>query len=206
MQTKTPRKRPKTVVTPDGITTLAGQQMQQMMASFKKESKRARLEDEGPPKKRAKHTIVRDGNGEIVYPIVVNSSLQIQNLGVVDYKRPFYHKETNHFQIGFQSLREQGSVANPGERCQYLCEIKDGGSKPLYSVTPLDDQANAIVKDSSTGCWIEICKKINEQGGNKRQNVTVSGPERFGLTDPHVIQMLQALPNAEKCQKFQMRV
>lgn len=91
---------------------------------------------------------------------------------------------------------------NPGERCQYLCEILDGGSKPLYKVTPLDDIENPIVKDSSTGCWIDICKKINEQSGNKRTNVTVSGPERFGLADYNVIRMLQTLPNVEKCSKY----
>lgn len=86
-----------------------------------------------------------------------------------------------------------------------MCEILDGGSKPLYKVTPMDDSQNPIVKDSSTGCWIDICKKLNDQSTNRRSNVTVSGPERFGLADLNVIRMLQTLPNAEKCTKYQFR-
>jgi hypothetical protein len=53
-------------------------------------------------------------------------------------------------------------MVNPGGRCQYLCEILDGGSRPLYKVTPIDDQENPIIRDSSTGCWIEIYKRIND--------------------------------------------
>ena len=55
----------------------------------------------------------------------------------------------------------------------------------------MDDEENPIIRDSSTGCWIDICKRINELQGNKRSNVTVSGPERFGLADPNVIKLLQ---------------
>jgi hypothetical protein len=69
----------------------------------------------------------------------------------------------------------------------------------------MDDSENPIIKDSSTGCWIDICKKINEQSNNKRSHVTVSGPERFGLADINVIRMLQQLPNVEKCAKYQIR-
>lgn len=60
----------------------------------------------------------------------------------------------------------------------------------MYKVTPMDDLQNPIIKDSSTGCWIDICKRINEQSNNRRTNVTVSGPERFGLADINVIKML----------------
>lgn len=92
-----------------------------------------------------------------------------------------------------------------GERTHYICEILDGGSKPNYSVTSMDDQVNSLVRESSTGCWIDICKRINELQGNKRSTVTVSGPERFGLADPNVIRLMQQLPGAELCTKYQYR-
>lgn len=88
------------------------------------------------------------------------------------------------------SIREHQSVLNPGDRCQYVCEILLNGNMPLYKVTAMDDPDNPIIKDSSTGCWIEIYKKLNDQADNKRSNVTVSGPERFGLADMNVIRML----------------
>ena len=74
----------------------------------------------------------------------------------------------------------------PGERCQYICEILDGGPKPLFKVTCSEDPNNPLIRDSSSGVWIEICKKINEIQGNKRTNVTVSGPDRYGLAEPGV--------------------
>lgn len=126
-----------------------------------------------------------------MYPIIINSSLQILDVGEVEFLRPNYHTEKNLFPIGFKSLREHNSQTRPGERTQYVCEILDGGSKPQYKVTPLDDDQNALIRDSSTGCWIEICKKINDLQGNKRATVTVSGPERFGLADVNVIKILQ---------------
>lgn len=55
----------------------------------------------------------------------------------------------------------------------------------------MDDPENTIIRDSSTGCWIDICKRINEMQRNKRNNVTVSGPERYGLSDINVIRLLQ---------------
>lgn len=89
--------------------------------------------------KTGKNLIQRDEEDEIIYPIVVNNSLIIENLGIIDWTRPLYHTEKNLFPIGFMSLREHQSLVNPGERCQYMCEILDGGSKPLYKVTSLDD-------------------------------------------------------------------
>lgn len=165
----------------------------------KKQNSGGRLSEDHKKMKAHKNLIQRNEDGEIIYPIQVNASLRILNLGVIDYQRQLYHTEKNLFPIGFKSLREQTSTINPGGRCQYICEIMDGGTKPLYKVTPYDDSDNPIIKDSSTGCWIDICKRINEQSNNRRTNVTVSGPERFGLADFNVIRMLQTLPNVEKC-------
>lgn len=32
--------------------------------------------------------------------------------------------------------------------------------------------------------------------------MTVSGPDRYGLSEPGVTQLLSCMPNAEKCIKF----
>lgn len=72
------------------------------------------------------------------------------------------------------------------ERCEYLCEILDGGNAPLYKVTSSEDPDNPIVKDASSGAWIEVCRRINELQGTNRKHVTVSGPDRYGLAEPAV--------------------
>ena len=81
------------------------------------------------------------------------------DLGVIEYNRPLYHTEKNLFPIGFKSLREHNSQIRLGERTLYTCEILDGGSKPLFKVTPGDDEENALTRESSTGCWVSIYPK-----------------------------------------------
>ena len=106
-------------------------------------------------KKVSKIVIQKDEEGKIIYPITVNSSLQILNLGRIEHERPAYHTEKNLFPIGFKAMREHGSMNSLGERALYTCEILDGGSKPLYKLTPHEDEDNPIIKESSTGCWVK---------------------------------------------------
>ena len=146
--------------------------------------------------------VEKDSDGNIIYPIVVTQTLKILNLGVVEYERANFHSHRNIFPIGFKSVRESTSMINPDKRCDYICEILDGGSGPLYKVTCEDDMDNPIIKDASSGAWIEICRRINELQGTNRKNVTVSGPDRYGLAEPAVTQMMASLPNASMCSKF----
>ena len=94
--------------------------------------------------------------------------MQILNLGVIDYERPNYHSEKNFFPLGYKALREYTSMFKLNERCTYICEILDGGARPIFKVTCSDDPNNPLVRDSSSGVWIDICKKINELQGGKR--------------------------------------
>ncbi len=47
-----------------------------------------------------------------------------------------------------------------------------------------------------------ICNRTNDLNPVKRQVVTISGPERFGLSDPIIVKLIQELPNADKCTKY----
>ena len=59
-----------------------------------------------------------------------------------------------------------------------------------------------VDKDSCSGVWIFWAKKINELTQTKAGKVTISGPDRFGLGDHTVMNLIQGLPNAEKCSKY----
>jgi len=65
-----------------------------------------------------------------------------------------------------------------------------------------EDPDNPIVKESSTGCWVQICQKVNEISDHKKEKVTISGTERFGLLEPNVVRILEDLPNAELCSRY----
>lgn len=94
-------------------------------------------------------------------------------------------------------------MVTAGARVAYTCEIIDGGARPMYRVTPSDDADNPITRDSSTGCWIDIVRRVNLLMNNRNRNsLTVSGPERFGLSDDAVIGLLRQMPNVDKCLRF----
>ena len=105
-------------------------------------------------KNKKDFSVHRDAEGNIIYPIAINSSLRLENLGVIEYDRKNFHTERNIFPIGFKSVREHQSIIKAGDRAEYICEIEDGGTKPTFKVTPSEDPEHPIVKDSSTGCWV----------------------------------------------------
>ena len=98
-----------------------------------------------------------DEEGNVKYPIIVTGSLKILNLGIVDWERPNYHSVRNIFPIGFKSVRDYQSMFFPNKRCDYVCEILDGGNSPLFKVTSMEDPDNPIIRDASSGAWIYIC-------------------------------------------------
>ena len=153
--------------------------------------------------KRQKMRIIRDEQGNIQFPVIVSNSLKILDLGKIEHERPAFHTEKNYFPIGFKSIRDHLSMVTAGEKVPYTCEIIDGGTRPMYRVTPSDDENYSITRSSATGCWLDIVQRVNLIMNNRNKNsLTVSGPERFGLSDDNVIGLLKQLPDAEKCLRF----
>jgi len=72
-------------------------------------------------------------------------------------------------------------------------------------VTSSEDPDHPIVRDSSTGCWVYICQKVNEIAEVKKAKVTISGTERFGLLEPNAARILEHLEYAEKCYKYNFK-
>lgn len=142
-----------------------------------------------------------DENGNMVFPVNISSSLKLIAHGEVK-SIPGYHSAHNLFPVGYISERNYSSMIHKDGRATYRCEILDGGEKPLYKVTCSDDPQNPIVRDSSTGCWVHICRKVNDMSDNKKEKVTISGTERFGLLESTVKKILEHLPNAEKCKNY----
>lgn len=156
-------------------------------------------------RKKTKFTLSKDDEGNIVFPLQVNNSLTLLDCGVINTS-PNYHSEHNLFPIGFASVRAYASMFEKGKRVQYTNEILEGpDGKPLYRVTSSEDPDNPIVRDSSTGCWVYICIKVNDLADVKKTKVTISGTERFGLLEPNICRILEHLENAEKCTKYKFK-
>lgn len=119
---------------------------------------------------------------------------------------PNYHSEHNLFPIGFSTIRVYSSMKVKGVKVEYTNEILEGKEgKPLYRVTCSEDPDNPIIRESSTGCWVYICTRVNDLQDVKKEKVTISGTERFGLLDQNIIKLLEELPNSEKCTKYNFK-
>ncbi|CDW85164.1 f y-rich n-terminus family protein [Stylonychia lemnae] len=157
------------------------------------------------PTQKVKINIDTDKNGDILYPIIITQSLKILDLGYIEWERPDYHSHRNIFPIGFKTIRTHQSLYSVGGRADYICEILDGGDRPLFKVIPMEEQDKPLVRESASGCWLEIVKRIESLTNIRKGKVTVSGPDRFGLQEAGVMQLIQQLPNANKCQKYNFR-
>lgn len=83
-------------------------------------------------KKKVKFEVQKDEKGNIVYPIQINQSLKLLNIGDVS-TLPAYHSEHNIFPIGFKTVRSHASMMIKGAKAEYTCEILEGpDQKPLY--------------------------------------------------------------------------
>lgn len=146
--------------------------------------------------------VEQDDEGNFKYPIKVSGSLTILNLGKIEHKREQYHTKNNLFPIGYTIQREAGSMYEKGKKVSYICEILDNGDKPKYRITCKEPPYEIIERTSSTACWLEVTTRIKELNNPIPGKVTISGPDRFGLCDNVVVQLLQKLPNARKCTKY----
>lgn len=97
------------------------------------------------------------------------------------------------------------SMFTKGIRCNYTCEILEGDGKPIYKVTSEEEPHRPITRDSSTGCWVYICQRVNMLQEVKKEKVTISGTERFGLLEPNVVRLLEDLVDADKCTKYKFK-
>jgi len=140
--------------------------------------------------------VERDSNGKPILPFMAKGATII-NLGTIVYDRPSFYSKNYIWPVGFKSSRKLPSMKNTNEYVTYISEIQDGGSSPIFTVTPQDDPSKILSHSTSSGVWCETLKLIK-----KRPNISVSGPEMFGFSDSTVKMLIQELPNARKCTQY----
>ncbi|CAH3171183.1 unnamed protein product, partial [Porites evermanni] len=67
---------------------------------------------------------------------------------------------------------------------------------------PEDDPDHPIIASSATACHCVVLKAVNKARGRDASN-TGSGPEFFGFSHPTIQYLIQSLPGARKCTKYQ---
>jgi hypothetical protein len=140
----------------------------------------------------------RDEHGKPVFPINAKGA-NVVALGVVVHDRSLFHNEKYIWPVGFRSVRELPSLLDPARNkmTTYVSEIIDGGKAPMFRITPADAPNEVIVHQAPSGAWRQMLGRIKQ-----RTDVSVSGPEMFGFSNPTVRMLIQELPNARLCNRY----
>ncbi|KAI9312618.1 F/Y-rich N-terminus-domain-containing protein [Dichotomocladium elegans] len=145
--------------------------------------------------------VPRDEQGKVILPIQI-ASLKVIELGTVIHDRTTFHSERYIWPVGYCTERTYMSMVDPNNQTTYTCRVEDGGDGPLFTIraadTPDEDDISAR---TPTGAWAVVIKRANEVRQRESANA-ISGPEYFGFSNPLVIEMVEALPDAEKCVNY----
>lgn len=152
----------------------------------------------GPVRRIQAIPLTKDGTP--VFPIVIGT-LKVLDLGKIVYDRPAFHSDRYLLPAGYTSVRIYPSIQTPSQKCEYTCRIIDAGEAPLFEMVAEDDPDNPVRASSSSQCHAQVLKAINKARGKIATN-TGSGPDFFGYGNPTIMNLIQKLPNAEKCTKY----
>lgn len=155
----------------------------------------------GTAVKRKVQPIAVDAKGKPIFPIALGG-LTVHSLGEIVHERPGFHSERYIWPVGYCSSRTYPSMKNPENKCIYTCKILDGGFGPQFEMCPEDDPDHPIIASSATACHCVVLKAVNKARGRDASN-TGSGPEFFGFSHPTIQYLIQSLPGARKCTKYQ---
>jgi len=144
--------------------------------------------------------VKRDEEGNIIFPIELGV-LTIDSLGEI-VEKPNFHNDKYIWPVGFKSRREYTSSVDVNKRCSYVCEIQDGGDRPIFVVTDPDDSENLVKANSASSAWKQILERINTKKTSDTKRSSVSGPEYFGFGLHQVAELISKLPGSEKCVRY----
>ena len=166
--------------------------------------------------KRRCEEVPRDKvTNEPILPINLNSygkvvgpqpppSCRVLKLGTIVYDRPTYHNSNYIWPVGYVAEREYASFTQLDKKATYKCEILDNGASPLFKLTASDRPSQPISGGSTTAVWQVVARRIAALKAHKKAS-DITGPECFCLSLPTVRKLIEELPNADKCEKYEMK-
>eukprot|EP01113_Clastostelium_recurvatum_P033341 TRINITY_DN4394_c0_g1_i2.p1 TRINITY_DN4394_c0_g1~~TRINITY_DN4394_c0_g1_i2.p1 ORF type:complete len:523 (+),score=153.67 TRINITY_DN4394_c0_g1_i2:158-1726(+) len=173
----------------------------------KKKKRKPAVDTTGQVKKY--QVLPSDEKGNPILPIVLRG-LTVESLGHVVHERKKFHAKRYIWPVGFRSRRMYSSMTTLNARCEYTSEITDGDDEPRFVVTCLENPAAPVVIEATTssGAWAEVGKRVNdlkEEYSGRRVFTQLSGPEMFGFSHPTISKLIQDLPNAHLCDKYEFQ-
>jgi len=98
------------------------------------------------------------------------------------------------------------------KRAQHIGGEEGYKKRPLFKITVEDDPNNPIIAPTATDAWLKVVEQLPgymqrnlHRKRNKEGDLCVfglSGPQFFGFGHPLIMEMIEHLPNAEKCARL----
>ncbi|KAK8837464.1 choline dehydrogenase 6 [Tritrichomonas musculus] len=146
---------------------------------------------------------------KIKLPSRVSPKIVLNSLGEIVYDRVNYHNENYIYPVGYQVEKEYYSIADPSKQTIYRSTVLDGGESPIFKVECLDSTGSSFEGNNPSKPWRDIMNAIEDtkrQLGLQTKNVgSVSGPCAFGFPLRNVTNMIEELPNADKCINYKFK-
>lgn len=146
-----------------------------------------------------------DANGgrTPVLPALLGPRLFLLRLGAVE---PRFADADYIYPVGFASQITFWSVRERDVEVEYESAIGDGGAAPVFRVTAVGDPEVAFEGGSPDAVWCAVALAASKaQGRTLFESVRTPGADMFGIAAPLAIRLVQALPGAERCEKYQVR-
>jgi chromodomain-helicase-DNA-binding protein 7 len=107
------------------------------------------------------------------------------------------------YPAGYKTSRVYTSPVNPEEKVVCYSEILDDDSElPLFMVTATGDEMIVFTGTTPTALWAYEIRELVIRFDSKEK--TVSGPDAFLLSSPVAIVLIEHLPGASECHRYQM--
>ncbi|KAK8837523.1 choline dehydrogenase 6 [Tritrichomonas musculus] len=146
---------------------------------------------------------------KIKLPLKVSPKIILNSLGEIVYDRPNYHNENYIYPVGYQVDKEYYSIADPSKQTIYRSTVLDGGESPIFKVECLDSTRKVFEGNNPSKPWRGVMSAIEDtkiQLGMQTKNAcSVSGTCAFGFPLRNVTNMIEELPNAEKCRNYKFK-
>lgn len=137
----------------------------------------------------------------ITLPITLTGFV-LHSIGDIVFDRPGYHSETSIYPVGYKITRTDANFKDPEQKCTYTCHIIDNGDSPRFEIIPDNDSEFAISGPSPDYCHTTLLQVIHSATDTRNTNIRPRGEWFFGLLDAIVVNLIQNLPNANRCVNF----
>lgn len=107
------------------------------------------------------------------------------------------------YPIGYKATRFYWSIKKSFKRCRYVCSINENEGEAEFSITIIEEgyENETLVDKSPTSIWKKILNRLEDI---RKENDLVkifpayfSGEYMFGLTEPHIVRLIESLPGVE---------